>query len=87
MLKTYCNINLLSMPNTLSCILMHTKYGHATQKWTKGVNKTFISRSEDVLGVFWKPYVHSVNVLYPGGSLLIVEIMFKVNYENTKRKC
>ena len=36
--------------------------------WTKDVNWTFIRRSEDALGVFWKSYVRSIYILCPGGG-------------------
>ena len=34
--------------------------------WTKDVNWTYIRHSEDVQGVFWTSYVHSIYVLCPG---------------------
>ena len=33
--------------------------------WTQDVNRMYIRRSKDVLGVFWTSYIGSIYILYP----------------------
>ena len=42
--------------------------------WTQGVNWTYITHSEDVLGIVWTSYVSSVYTLCPRGNITVFSI-------------
>ena len=42
-------------------------------RWRQDVNWTYIRRSEDILDIFWMPYIRSICVLCPGGNKYIID--------------
>ena len=58
----------LTTPVINSCIL----------PWTQNVNYTYISRSEDAIGVFWTSCVRSIYVLCPGGLYTFLSVNWKL---------
>ena len=62
--------------------------------WAQDVNWTYIKRSEDAQGVFWKSYVRSIYVVCPRGMILNFPLKYKYavlneirKYWKNKRRC